>query len=86
MHRSVAILAFGVAMLGLAACTGSPSGANFVPQQSAMDQGVPLLGHSSLSGGEGRQVKDQGVPLLSRSSQLSPGGGRQVKDQGVPLL
>jgi hypothetical protein len=65
MHRSVAILALGVSLLGLAACTGGPSGANLVPQQSAMDQGVPLLNHGAPQfKGEGRSLKDQGVPLL----------------------
>jgi hypothetical protein len=65
MHRSVAILAFGVSLLGLAACTGG-SGANLVPQQqNAMDQGVPLLSHGSLLLKQPtRSLMDQGVPLL----------------------
>jgi hypothetical protein len=69
MHRSVAILAFGVSLLGLAACTGGSgnlSGSNLVPQQkhNAMDQGVPLLSHSQALKQTGRTLMDQGVPLL----------------------
>jgi len=66
MYRTVAILAFGVSLLGLAACTGGPSGANLVPQQqNAMDQGVPLLSHGSLLLKQPtRSLMDQGVPLL----------------------
>ena len=64
MRRLAAILAFGVSLLGLAACTGSPSGASFVPQQSALDQGVPLLDQGVPLLSHSRNIKDQGVPLL----------------------
>jgi hypothetical protein len=53
VRRSIAILVLGASMIGLSACTGSPSGASFMPSRTsgAQDQGVPIL-------------KDQGVPIL----------------------
>jgi hypothetical protein len=87
MRRLVAILAYGVSLLGLAACSGGGSGSSLVPQQlSPMDQGVPLLSRT-------RHLRDQGVPLLSKEKRLADQGvpllskaHRRLADQGVPLL